>query len=159
MRPVRSRSRRPTSLRSPAAFEHTPEDAAGILRGFRALYWGMALVFAIATIFRRELVFLAVGWPLLLLWWDRSARRAPTGWTLTVTDDAIAVDAAGDVRRIDRADASFVRFRRRRIRYAAWTELQVVGPAGRPIFTEGIRDDHRQPIAAALRERGWQVET
>ena len=118
----------------------------------------MAVVFAVAAIFRRELLLLAIGWPLLLLWWDRSARRAPTGWSLTIADDAIEVDVAGEVRRVARGDASFVRFRRRRMRYAAWTELQVIGPAGRPILTEGVRDDHRAPMADALRQRGWQVE-
>lgn len=90
--------------------------------------------------------------------WQWQVGRAPTGWALQIDERAIR-EVTGDERRsIERDATSVVRFRRRRMRHAAWTSLQAVGPGGTVDLEVGIRDEHRDGIAAALRERGWQVE-
>ena len=110
---------------------------------------------ALGAVVEPFLLLAAAGFALMLLLWEWQIRRASSEeWVLEIGDDAIV--RGGQT--VLRADASFARFRRRRMRYAAWTELQVVGPAGTPIFTEGIRDDHRDGIAAALRSHGWPVD-
>lgn len=139
----------------PARFVHSKEDAARVFTGFRWFYWGIEIVILAAAVVRGELVWLAIAWPIVLLGWESSVRRSKQPeWVLEITEDAVT---RGETT-VARPSAAFARFRRRRMRYAAWTELQVVGPAGRPVFSEGIRDDHRAGIAAALRERGWPVE-
>jgi hypothetical protein len=139
----------------PARFVHSKEDAAALFQGFRVLYWGIVVVLLIGAVWRPDLLLVAVVFAVTLVVWQRQVRRHTSkAWELVVDRDVVTV---GD-RRVSRTDASFVRFRRRRMRYGAWTELQVVGPAGKPVFREGIRDDHRDGITTALRERGWAVE-
>jgi hypothetical protein len=111
---------------------------------------------AIGALARPGLLVAAAGFAVVLLLWEWQVRRASAPeWVLEITEDAVT---RGE-QTVRRADASFARFRRRRMRYAAWTELQVIGPSGTPVFAESIRDDHRVGVAAALRERGWRVET
>ena len=142
----------------PARFVHSKEDAARVFTGFRAFYWAIALALAVAALVNRDLISLAIVWPVVLVLWEWRVRRAPTGWALEIDERAIDEVTGDDRRSIERDATSVVRFRRRRIRYAAWTSLQAVGPRGTVDFEVGIRDDHRDGIAAALRERGWRVE-
>lgn len=147
-----------TAAVAPVRFEHTKDDAARVFGGFRAFYWAIEIVWLVAAVFRREVISLAVGWPVVLLWWEWQVRQAPTGWVLEIDERAI-VEVLGDERRaVERDATSFVRFRRRRMRYTAWTALQAIDPRGRVGFEVGIRDDHRDGIAAALCDRGWPVE-
>jgi hypothetical protein len=139
----------------PARFVHSKEDAAALFRGFRTLYWAIVAVLAVGALWRPDLLLIAAVFAVVLLIWQRQVRgHTDREWVLEIDRDAVTVGT----KRVRRHDASFVRFRRRTTRGAAWTELQVVGPSGKPVFREGIRDDHRDDIAAALRQRGWSVE-
>jgi hypothetical protein len=143
---------------TPAVFVHSKEDAAKVFTGFRVLYWAIALALVVAALVNRDLIPLAIVWPVVLLLWEWRVRRAPTGWSLEIDERALREVTGDEWRSIERDATSFVRFRRRRMRYAAWTTVQAVGSRGAVELEIGIRDDHRDGIARALRERGWIVE-
>lgn len=149
-----------SSSTEPARFVHSPEDARRLLGGFRAFYWAIEAVLVVGALFRpATLAAPAVVFAVTLLLWQWRAGRVPLGWTLEIDDDAIVVDAAAaDLQRVARTEVAFVRFRRRRMRYASWTVLQAVGPDGTPRLEVGLRADHVDGVRAALRERGWPVD-
>jgi hypothetical protein len=118
----------------------------------------LEVAWVVGAIVRPALISFALVWPIVLLLWEWRVRRAPTGWLLEIDEHAIT-EVTGDERRsIERNQTSFVRFRRRRIRCAAWSALRAIGKAGDVLFEIGLRDDHRDAVAAALGRRGWAVD-
>jgi len=147
-----------SSSGEPARFVHSREDAARTFGALRAFYWLIAaLLLGVGLVASRALVIPALVFMVVLLAWQRQIRRAAAEseeWVLEITADTITV---GD-RSVARTDASAVRFHRRHTRVGSWTALQVLGPEGQSLLREGLRADHVDGVAAALRERGWPVE-
>lgn len=140
-----------------ARFEHTVEDAHALRRAFTGVYWAIAALLALGGIFRRELLIVAAAFCVVVLLWQRSTAQAmPTEpWVLEIDRDRITVDRNGAVERVERSTATGTRLVRRRSRGASWWELQVLGPKRRRLLREGLRDDHRSGVVAALVAHGW----
>ena len=138
-------------------FEHTVEDAQSLRRAFVGVYWAIAALLALGGIVRRELLVIAAAFSVVLFLWQRSMQRAmPTQpWVLEIDRDHVAVDRNGVVERVERAAATGTRLVRRHARGASWWELQVLGPKRRRLLREGLRDDHRAGVVAALADHGW----
>lgn len=143
---------------APVRITYSPQKAAAVERSYRKFYWAIAVVAALAAGFRPQLAPFAVAWPVMLIWWQRRMDNAPRPpWVLVIGDDRLALEFGEDRRSVDRRDAEQVRFRRRHSRFATWTELQVTGRDGRPVFQVGIEDSDRPRIEAELRSRAWPL--
>ena len=141
----------------PARFEHTTADAEAVYRGFVTYYWLIVVVLVVGgLLWQRQLLLVAAMFAVVLVLWQRMIDRVPKRpWVLEVGPERIAVDRGDEVDAVERRHASAVTFVRRHARGGSHWELLVLGPRKKRLLREGIRDDHKPGIEAALEEHGW----
>jgi len=140
----------------PARFEFSSGQARSLRSGFVAFYGLVEGGLILAAVFRRELVVVAVVFGVTLVLWRWQLSRATSHpWSLIIGVDRVELESGGERTIATRAEAVEARLRRRRMRYAAWTELVISGRGGERLLVAGLHGPDVPEISAALRERGW----